>query len=204
MSDVSISDGFLTDVVTPTVNGSVVIESPSVADDAAFFTRNDQTAWVVNPENGAVSMYTNWGFTSAATLADGRVLVAGESGLFLLGGDLDGTAAIAASVGYAPTDFGGYDRSGAPTPDDFLKRVSAIWFGHRSAGEVSVKVTAVSSGYGQQTYPLASSAGAQITGRVTPGAGLVSRFWVLEISSAGNDFSINNISADITLSTRSE
>ena len=204
MTDVSIIDGTISDETFIVGNDVAVIETTSTADDAAFFSRNDQTAWVVNPENGAVSMYANWGFTSMATLADGRVLAAGEGGLFLLGGDLDGVDAIPAAVGFGPTDFGGYDRFGAPTTNDFLKRVSEIWLGYRSTGALSVSVTATGSAFGKQTYSIAASGGAR-SGRVTPGSGLVSRFWVLEVANDGGcDFAVNNISAEITLSNRSE
>jgi hypothetical protein len=179
-------------------------EGFAVADDRVMFSRPDLTAWVMNTETGGVSWYSNWGFTDMATLSSGRTLAVGPDGLMLLGGNSDDGEKINASVVFDRTDFGGYGRDGRPLPDEPKKRIAGVYAGYRSTGELEVTLESWGPQYGAHKYRMQTHAFENHrNARVTPGKGLVSRYWKLSLGNVdGCNFDIVSLSADLASSKR--
>lgn len=199
------SIGVLVDDLFIRVDAVNNTESLGLIRDSFSFLERKLKAIAMNTENQAVFTYEEWPFKYMATLSDGRMVAAGDEGLFLLGGDTDNGKEINASVTYGVTDLGGYAKDDSPIDDEFIKRVNSVWFGYRSTGDIKVKVTALGSPYDEQTYSLASTDGKLTNGRVRPGAGLVARYWRFKLeNTSGCRFHIVSSHVEFTPSNRSE
>ena len=131
-------------------------------------------------------------------------LGAGDGGLHVLGGNLDGTDRIDARVDFGYTEFGGYDQQGLPNPSDVKKRVPSFWFGYHADGELTATVETYGQGYGPYTYAMAPrAADAPRNSRVVPGKGLNARYWRISVANAnGCAFEVHSIAAEVAASTR--
>jgi hypothetical protein len=162
------------------------------------------TAWVMNTESTAVNWYSNWGFTDMAVTVSGKVFAVGPNGLTVVAGNTDDGEIIPARVVFDRQEFGGYDNDGTPLPDEHKKRVKNLFIGYRSTTAMRATLEAWGPTYGAYSYTMHPHINwRQHNDRIVPGKGLVSRYWKLSIeNTAGGDFEVNSLSADIALSTR--
>lgn len=197
-------DGALADdEMSVTVNSQALLQSTAVADEVILMKQPGLVAWVMNTDTGAVSWYDNWAFTSMAVVGD-KVFAAGPDGLHVLGGERDGDELIDARVQFGFTEFGGYDQSGAPKPNEQKKRAHALWFGYHADGELSAKVETYGQGYGPFTYAMAPRAADQPrNNRIVPGKGLNARYWRIGIENInGCAFEVHSLAAEMAANTR--
>lgn len=197
-------DGALADdEMSVTVNSQALLQSTAVADEVILMKQPGLVAWVMNTDTGAVSWYDNWAFTSMAVVGD-KVFAAGPDGLHVLGGERDGDELIDARVQFGFTEFGGYDRSGAPKPNEQKKRAHALWFGYHADGELSAKVETYGQGYGPFAYAMAPRAADQPrNNRIVPGKGLNARYWRIDIENTnGCAFEVHSLAAEMAANTR--
>lgn len=192
-------DDMLTDVVS-----NIIVDSVANGVEFLISPNPSQTAWVMNSETGAVSWYSNWGFTHIVTAASGKVYGITPDGLYLLGGNTDAGAPINAHAEFDRTDFGGFDRTGAVTPDEQKKRLLGVSLGYRGTGELEMTVESFGASPGTYTYPVKARADTEHhNGRVVPGKGMISRFWKLKLGNkAGSNFEVVSMSADVSSSQR--
>ena len=180
-----------------------LLQDVAVASDQILMKTPGLVAWVMNTDTGAVSWYDNWAFTSVAVVG-GKVFAAGPEGLHLLGGDLDGTERIDAQLQFGYTEFGGYDRVGNPKPSEQRKRVTGLWFGYHSKGELEATVETYGQGYGTYTYAMPPRSAAQPrNNRIVPGKGLSARYWRIGVANThGCAFEVHSVTAEVAQSTR--
>ena len=159
----------------------------------AMFRDPDAVAWLLNTETGAASWHTNFGFESIAQVG-ARTLAVGPEGLYELTGDTDDGEQIAARVKTGFWDF----------KLEQTKRLDNMYFGYTSPGQLALDVEAAESGYAAQRYLLEPRAASEPrNSRVTPGKGLVSRYWRLTISNKdGVPFHVRSMTADLANSNR--
>lgn len=84
---------------------------------------------VMNLANHGVTEYTNFPFESFCEF-DGKLLAAGAGGIYLLGGDLDEAAQIAAEITTGVTDFG----------SEYNKRLTDAYVSAESSGKIDFSV----------------------------------------------------------------
>lgn len=170
-----------------------VLESKMEMVDLALFRDPDAVAWLLNTETGAASWHTNFGFESIAQVG-ARTFAVGPEGLYELTGDTDDGEQIAARVKTGFWDF----------KLEQTKRLDNMYFGYTSPGQLALDVEAAESGYAAQRYLLEPRAASEPrNSRVTPGKGLVSRYWRLTISNKdGVPFHVRSMTADLANSNR--
>lgn len=177
------------------IQQDMVLSLTSVSEAASdvWFRDPNRVAWLMNTETTAASWYDNFDFESI-TQAPGKVLGVGPDGLYELTGATDDGVRVNASVGSGFTDFG----------TEYTKRLDAMYFGYTSAGVLSLSTEVKESGTTPVTYFLDQhDATAPRNTRVTPGKGLVGRYWRVTIRNAnGADFEIHDAGADIAVSSR--
>lgn len=128
-------------------------------------------ALVMNLRNSAASTYENFGFNSFATF-NGVVLGANATGIYAIAsGDLDDTAAIAATVTLGVTNLG----------DDHMKRVSRAYVGLRTNGQWVLRVRVDEGEWFEYELEDRDVEGVHGT-RVKIGKGLKGRYWQAELA----------------------
>lgn len=142
--------------------------------------------YVMNTEgSNPVSTYKDFAFNSFTQFA-GKHFVAGEGGLYQLGGDTDDGVAIEASFKTMMIDFG----------TSAMKRVQTAYLGYTASGRLILRVHAVTGGelrehWFEATHHTANAPRQQ--GRQL-GRGLVSRYWQFELINVnGADFHVHEI-----------
>ena len=180
-----------------------LLQDVAVANEQLIMKTPGLVAWVMNTDTGAVSWYDNWAFTSMAAVG-GKVFAAGPDGLHVIGGDLDGIDQIDARVQFGYTEFGGYDQTGVPKPNEPKKRVQALWFGYHADGVLQATVETYGQGYGPYAYAMAPRAADQPrNNRIVPGKGLNARYWRIGVANTGGcAFEVHSIAAEVAQSTR--
>jgi len=176
----------LTDTITASgIYGLVLSESlllqDTVGDNGAL------VAYVVNSNTGAMTTYNNFNFNSFAQL-DGKFYGMTSDGLFEVTGDTDSGVAIDARIDFGTTDLQTPEVSG-----EVLKRLSSVYFGVNTVGDMMLKVTA--NGLDNLYTLSASTATSLHTGRLLLGKGVAARYWDFELTNTnGGDFTLESIS----------
>lgn len=126
------------------------------------------TGWVMNPENYAISTYSNFSFNSVASFQN-AYLLASSSGLFSLGGTLDETTYITSRLKTASMNFGSTSR----------KQIPEVLLGVNNSGQVILTVAVD----GQHTayYKLVPATSYIDTQQIKVGKGLHGRYWQFEL-----------------------
>ena len=137
------------------------------------------TAWVINANTKAVSMYDEYPFHSLIP-HQGKFYGISDEGLFLLEGDDDDGSKIDAFVLTKKTDFG----------NTTLNRVPYVYAGADAPDGLTV---AVHTDEGRFEYSAPATDGLQNT-RAKIGMGLRSRFWQVELRNVdGGDMTIESL-----------
>ena len=131
------------------------------------------TGWVMNPENYAITNYTNHPFNSSTSF-NNNTLFAGETGLYLLGGTTDDTTTINAKLKTAAMSFGTSN----------LKQVPEVLLGVDNSGKV-ILIANVDGKY-TTTYELIPSSDGLSTQQIKIGKGLYGRYWQFELQTKDN------------------
>ena len=152
----------------------------------------DAIAWVMNTENGALTNYDNFGFTSMA-FHNGVVYATSKEGVFALDADKDEARAIAAVSKGGFLDFG----------TERTKRVSDIFVGY-TGGDLECSVETYDGPEEVYTYPMEyRDADAPRNNRLKVGKGLSSRYWRLTFNNVnGADFQIYDVAVNVAASNR--
>ena len=139
-------------------------------------------AWTAATDTFAMSRYTGYRFNSAAVIG-GRLIAAGDAGLYLLAGNNDAGAPVVATLTTGLTDTG----------DPQQKRVREVFVGYEADGTVAMKVSGTGTGTEAGfTYTLPAKTAVDTTAnRVKIGRGMRSRFWRFELSNpSGEPFKV--------------
>ncbi|MGL4233693.1 MAG: hypothetical protein ACRDAM_00250 [Casimicrobium sp.] len=151
-------------------------------------------AWTASTDTFAMSRYTAFRFNSVAVI-DGKLIAAGDGGLYELTGGLDGAQPITALLKSGLSDAG----------DPQQKRVREVFFGYEADATLSAKVSGTGTGdeLGYMYQLPAKTADAAIANRLKVGRGMRSRYWRFEISNpSGEDFKISEIRANVETLSR--
>lgn len=127
-----------------------------------------------------------WAFNSMIEL-NGEVLGATSTGLFVVDGDTDDGAAIAAIATTGAHDFG----------SDKIKRAGTLYVGYRADGDLRVRF--IVDEHDDAEYVMEQPGHETLsTERVKVGKGLVGRWWQLEVTNIGGaDFELDSMSLDL-------
>jgi len=131
------------------------------------------SSWVVNPENYAVSNYSNYDFNNA-DLFDTKYLLSSSSGLYELGGTVDETSYIQSRIKTAVLDFG----------SSSLKQIPEILLGVNNSGKVILRTMV--DDINEVYYELVSSTSGLATQQIKLGKGLYGRYWQFELITEEN------------------
>ena len=131
------------------------------------------SGWVMNPENYAVTNYTNHPFNSSA-IFNNNTIFAGATGLYQLGGVLDDTSYITARLKTAATSFGTSN----------IKQVPEALLGVNNSGKV-ILIASVDGKY-SATYELSPATEGLSTQQIKLGKGLKGRYWQFELITQDN------------------
>jgi hypothetical protein len=138
----------------------------------------------MHTETLAVSTYDNYPFNAFARF-NGVNLGSSSAGVFVLAGELDDGAAIAAQIQLGKLDFG----------TSHMKRVERFYVGYRAGGDLALSVAVDENN--ALTYALAANGVQSLHGaRVVPAKGPAGRYWQFTISNTGGaDFSLDAFEA---------
>lgn len=134
---------------------------------------NTYTGWVMNPENYALSNYTNFQFNSVTNFAY-ETLLANSSGLYAMDSSTDAGSYINAKMKTAAMNFG----------TTSLKQVPDILLGVNNTGKVILVVTV--DGQVSTTYQLDVPSAYLDTQRIKIGKGVHGRYWQFELHTLEN------------------
>ena len=153
--------------------------------DAAAFSAIAEAyrAWALNVRSSALTEYTGVPFNSAGTF-HGKVLVAGPSGVHILGeNNSDDGVAIDAAAKTAIVDFN----------TTFTKRVPRIYAGYKA--EKDMEFRTITTQDGPRAYLLPRNGNEEVQQRRVPiNRGPKSRFWQFEIANReGGDFTVVDV-----------
>ena len=155
-----------------------VVRAVNTARETAVITGNSVeplrgNAWTAATDTFAMSRYTGYRFNSVAVIG-GRLIAAGDGGLYELAGSNDAGGPIVATLTTGLSDVG----------DPQQKRVREVFVGYEADGTVAMKVSG--TGIGAEagyTYTLPGKTATDPTAnRVKIGRGMRSRFWRFELS----------------------
>lgn len=157
---------------------------------AATLTNTFSTV-VMNARNKGITEYQNYGFNSYARIGT-SYYGASSTGLYLLDGDDDNGTNIDWVVRTSQLD----DKS------VMLKRLPEIVFGLRSSGPIRVRVYKDDSRYYDYMLP-AIKVNTIHQSRVTPGKGMRSRYYAVELQGVSNSvIELDSIQINMTKTTR--
>ncbi|MES2488540.1 MAG: hypothetical protein V4607_02025 [Pseudomonadota bacterium] len=175
----------LDDSVSAMLRASLSISDIANIDAVLFIEGQPYAAWVVNTESGAPSEYQNWNFDSMCRLGD-RYYAVSDAGLFLLEGDDDQGAEIAASIRTGDMDFGSAQ----------IKRPLEAHIGYTANGDLVLKVTVEHEGERSEYWYRCNKPvnGTATEAKINLGKGLASRHWQFELMNVnGADFEFEAI-----------
>lgn len=134
---------------------------------------NTYSGWVMNPENYAISNYTNFQFNSVANF-NYETLLANSSGIYSMGGTTDAGSYINSKLKTAAMNFGTTSQ----------KQVPHILLGVNNTGKVILIVSV--DGQVTTTYQLNAPSTYLDTQRIKIGKGVHGRYWQFELSTLEN------------------
>lgn len=159
----------------------------TVLEDGVVFTSllvrgsEEFDTWVMNASNRGVTTYENYPFESMAASFDG-FFGAAEDGIYLLEGDADETAAIAARLRTGSFDFG----------TAALKNVDCAYIGIRSDGDLVMKV--VTNEGKENWYKVDKVHDNSREKRAQFGRGNKARYWQFELHNVkGSELDLESI-----------
>ena len=150
----------------------------------------DFNGWAINYETNAPSRYERLAANSMCHI-DGVTYVANAGGIYAVDADNDAGQDIQASVSFGNSDFGEYNS----------KRISAIYFGMRSAYKMRLTIVAnrQSAYYFDVEPPKLSEHGS----RLTPGKGLAGLFFAFRLDNQrGKYFEFDALTLELAVSNR--
>lgn len=201
VSNTTVEVGQLGDDAFSTLRAVTVTTEVAQLDDA-LLVAHAGIGWAAPTDSFAMSRYEAFPLASLAVI-DGYLVGANDDGLFLLTGDTDQGAPIAAAIGGDLTDA--IDGSDGPQSAAALRRPTYLHVGYATDGVLRFVLSETESGAEvAHTYDLpARLAAATVTNRVKLGRGLRSRFWRCRFENvAGSDFDINDGRIDFALLQR--
>jgi hypothetical protein len=140
-------------------------------------------AYAMQMRNSGLTHFSNFAFNSMAKI-NGAYVLANSSGLYVLGGDLDDTALIAASVRMGLTDMGAEE----------LKRAVAAYVAYQTDGDLTLTVTTDDGETYEYDLEQRPNRDAPHNNRVKLGRGLKGRYWQTGFSNqAGCDFEFDSV-----------
>ena len=131
------------------------------------------TGWVLNPENYALSNYSNYSFNSSTYFAY-SVLLANSTGLFAMDTDTDNGSYITSRLKTASMQFGTSSR----------KQIPEVLLGVNNTGKVILTVSV--DGQSTAYYELIPSTDFLDTQQIKVGKGLHGRYWQFELVTKEN------------------
>lgn len=161
------------------------------------FLQDYWDGWAFNLNTNAASFYENFKFNSFARIGK-NYYGCNETGIHLLGGDLDGTARIDSTITTGTSDLteegvGGFK-------GDIQKRVPYAYISARSAETMTL--TCLVEGQ-EFTYTFRAPTEKVAVSRVDIGKGLLGTFWQFELKNQnGADFEMDSISVLAVPTTR--
>ncbi len=148
--------------------------SDNITFTTSFFINGiEYSGWVMNPENYAISNYSNYPFNSNAYFSN-QYLYANSTGLYSLGGTLDEAETIQAIIKTAAMDFDTSNR----------KQVPEVLLGVNNSSRVILQVSV--DGDTSATYELIPSSSGLSTQQIKVGKGLHGRYWQFELTTKQN------------------
>lgn len=144
-------------------------------------TEDTYLGWVLNPENFAVSNYTNYNFNSMCNF-NGMVLMANTNGLYQMEGNMDEASYITARVQTPAMQLGTSNK----------KQVPEIYLGVSNSKKVVLRVSV--DGRSTVDYILNKSSTNLQTQTMSIGKGLIGRYWQFELITKDNtEFDLESI-----------
>ncbi|MBT8449654.1 MAG: hypothetical protein KJO69_08185 [Gammaproteobacteria bacterium] len=131
------------------------------------------SGWVMNPENYAISTYTNYAFNSATSVFN-TVLLANATGVYEMGGATDAGSYINAKIKTAAMTFGSTSQ----------KQIPEVLLGVNNSGKVILTVAV--DGQWTTTYELQKPSANLGTQQIKIGKGLHGRYWQFELITKEN------------------
>lgn len=177
------------------VNGSVSLSSIielAISERVAIsgsssVARKEALQYAVNAVTGALSTYRNFGFKQFATVR-GETYAITDSGLYKLTGDTDNGDLLNASIDFGASDFG----------TSQLKRVSSVYAGVNTNGDVYIRMTADE---GQERIYKAITEPNEC--RVKTAKGLAARHWRVRLELTDASYAdIDNLEIEVGVSQR--
>lgn len=159
-----------------------IISSASMAnnlsDDMIFYISaqvgsDTYSGWVINPENYAVSQYSNYSFTGN-TYYNRANLYCNSSGLYAVGGTLDESSYITSRIKTSVMSFG----------SSSLKQIPEALLGVNNTGEVILAIS--TDGSHTAYYHLKPASQGLSTQQIKIGKGLYGRYWQFELITKNN------------------
>lgn len=175
------------------LNGSLTLDSRAQWSDRVLMRDPSTQHLVLGTESTAVSTWTGCDFESLAQVGE-DVLATGPDGLYILDADDDDGTPIDARVDFASVGFG----------ISQTKRIDNLYIGYSAEGRLRLSLAVQESGGVPAVFPLERrSADTPRATRVTPGKGMVGRYWRMSLQNEdGAAFWINDAEVDLAVSTR--
>lgn len=171
----------LSSIIQLAINERMAISGSSAV------ARREALQYAVNATTGALSTYQNFGFKQFATAA-GQTYAITDNGLFKLSGDTDNGDLLNATIDFGATDFGSAN----------LKRVSSVYTGVNTDGEVYVRVT---GDEGQEIIYRVVTEPNEC--RVKTAKGLAARHWRVRLELTDASYAdLDNLEIEIGVSQR--
>lgn len=175
------------------LNGSLTLDSRAQWSDRVMMRDPSTQHLVLGTESTAVSTWTGCDFESLAQVGE-DVLATGPDGLYILDADDDDGTPIDARVDFASVGFG----------ISQTKRIDNLYIGYSAEGRLRLSLAVQESGGVPAVFPLERrSADTPRATRVTPGKGMVGRYWRMSLQNEGGAaFWINDAEVDLAVSSR--
>jgi hypothetical protein len=154
---------------------------------------SDRLGLCMNLKRVAVSQFANYNFNSMCKVGN-VYLGANENGIFELdSGSTDNTTDITAAFELLTTDFG----------IEQQKRIRSVFLGYETDGRLILKIKDDDNNERDFTLPAEVGGNKQVSAKVNPGRDGKGRYWMIRVENVeGSDFSIDTITAILTLLTR--
>lgn len=167
------------DAVLNTANLKTFIEDGWIITTSYVHDGNTYTGWLMNPENYAISTYTNYQFNSVTNF-NNKTVLANTSGLYEMGGTTDASSYINSKIKTAAMNFGSSSQ----------KQVPEVLLGVNNSGKVILVVSV--DGQLTSTYQLNAPTSYLDTQRIKIGKGMHGRYWQFELHTEENsDFDLD-------------
>lgn len=175
------------------LNGTLTVDSRAQWSDRVLMRDPSTQHLVLGTESTAVSTWTGCDFESLAQVGE-DVLATGPDGLYILDADDDDGTPINARVDFASVGFG----------ISQTKRIDNLYIGYSAEGRLRLSLSVQESGGVPAVFPLERRpADTPRVTRVTPGKGMVGRYWRMSLQNEdGAAFWINDAEVDLAVSSR--